>query len=212
MFVLVTTFWLALAQDNCGTIGSSNIQPLSVETDRRFYLNTANPAPCAGNITSWRICYYGPSSVNQISSISYTSTYAVYRRMGSGGDVRYQRVSDAFRAIATTSRLAAVDPRRATVDSIIHENGFTCYNDTNDINMPVSVQAGDLVGVCIFSPEDGSFFTRNQLNVVGDGGGESLLQMSNVGGCSVDSIPSGIQADNLSTVNNRRLHIYANIG
>ena len=175
-------------------------------------MNTANPAPCAGNITSWRICYYGPSNVNQISSISYTSTYAVYRRMGSGGDVRYQNVSDAFRATVTTSRLAFSDPTRTTVDSIIQENGFNCYDDTNDINMSVPVQAGDLVGVCIFNPEDGNSFTRNQLNIVGDGGGESLLQMNNVGGCSVDSIPSSVQDDDLSTVNNRRLHIYANIG
>ena len=174
-------------------------------------MNTDNPAPCAGNITSWRICYYGPSSVNQNSFISYMSTYAVYRRMGSGGDVRYQRVSDAFRATATTSRLADIDSN-GIVDSIIQENGFNCYDDTNDINMSVPVQAGDLVGVCIFSPEDGSFFTRNQLNVVGNGGGESLLQMNNVGGCSVDSLPSSIQADDLTTVNNRRLHIYANIG
>ena len=205
--------WFTRAQNNCGTIGSSNIQPLSVEMDRRFYLNTANPASCAGNITSWRICYYGPSSVNQNSFISYTSTYyAVYRRMGSGGDVRYQRVSDAFTARVTTSRLAGANPTRTIVDSIIQENGFNCYDDTNDINMPVPVQAGELVGVCIFSPEDGSFFTRNQLNIVGNGGEESLLQMDNVGGCSVDSIPSSIQADDLSTVGNRRLHIYANIG
>ena len=213
MFVLVTTFWLALAQDNCGTIGSSNIQPLSVETDRRFYLNTADPAPCAGNITSWRICYYGPSSVNQNSRVSYTSTYAVYRQTGSGEDLRYERVGDTFRAIVTTTSLGSDDPSRSIIDAIILQNGFNCFNDTNSLNVPLSVQAGDFVGACIFDPSDVPFsLFRDQLDFVGRGGEGSLLEMDNVDGCSLDSLPSSVQAQDLSTVNNRRLHIYANIG
>ena len=176
-------------------------------------MNTANPAPCAGNITSWRICYYGPSSVNQNSRVSYTSTYAVYRRMDSGGDVRYQRVGDTFRAIVTTTSLGSDDPSRSTIDAIVQQNGFNCFNDTNSLNLPLSVQAGDFVGACIFDPPGVPFnFFQDQLDFVGRGGEESLLEMSNVDGCSVDSLPSSVQDDDLSTVDNRRLHIYADIG
>ena len=175
-------------------------------------MNTANPAPCAGNITSWRICYYGPSSVDQNSRVSYTSTYAVYRRTGSGEDLRYERVGDTFRAIVTTTSLGSDDPDRSTIDAIIQQNGFNCFDDTNSLNVPLSVQAGDFVGACIFDPPNVLLrFSRDQLDFVGRGGGESLLEMSNVDGCSVDSLPSSVQADDLSTVN-RRLHIYANIG
>ena len=176
-------------------------------------MDTANPAPCAGNITSWRICYYGPSSVNQNLRVAYTSTYAVYRRMDSGGDIRYQRVSDSFRAIVATNALASDDPSRSTLDAIILQNGFNCFDDTNSLNVPLSVQAGDFVGACIFDPPNVLLrFSRDQLDFVGRGGGESLLEMNNVGGCSVDSLPSSVQDDDLSIVNNRRLHIYANIG
>ena len=221
--VKLCTVWFAVtslclntytrAQNNqCGSIGNSNAEnEQSVQTERRFYLNTANPAPCNGNISSWRVCYYGPSSVDQDQRISYRSTYAVYRRMGSGDDESYDRVSDTFRAVVTTSELADDDPNRNLVDGIIQQGGFTCYSDTNDIDTPIPVQTGDLVGACIFDPEDGSFFTRQQLNLVGTVNGESLMEMSD-SGCTVETLPSSVETSDLSTSNNRRLHIYANIG
>ena len=94
------------------------------------------------------------------------------------------------------------------MDGIV-QNGFTCFNDSNNIDLPLSVQAGDLVGACIFKPQESY---RRQLNIVGEVDGESLLGMSDVIECSVDDIPSSIRADQLSTHDNRRLHIYANIG
>ena len=212
----VATFYFARAQNNqCGSIGNSNAEnELSVQTERRFYLNTDNPAPCNGNVTSWRVCYYGPSSVDQSERISYSSTFAVYRRMGSGGDEQYERVSNTLRATVTTSSLAGFDPNRNTVDTIIQQGDFNCYNDTNDIGTPIPVQTGDLVGACIFDPEDGDgfpSFTRLQLDNVGTVNGESLMGMSD-SRCTFDTLPSSVQTSDLSTSNNRRLHIYANIG
>ena len=95
-------------------------------------------------------------------------------------------------------------------------NSFTCYSDTNDIDTPIPVQTGDLVGACIFDPEDGSIFgiipfPRLQLDNVGTVNGESLMGMSD-SECTVETLPSSVETSDLSTSNNRRLHIYANIG
>ena len=173
-----------------------------------FYLDTANAAPCTGNITSWRVCYYGPSSVSRIGS--YWATYAVYRRTGSGNSIRYDRVSEMFRAIRTISDFTT-DP---IVDGEIVQGGFNCYTDSIDVgNSPLTLQAGDILGACVFDPDGDIPFilTRLPLDVVGEASGESLLQMG-TSDCSRTDILSDISASQLSTINSRRLHIYANIG
>ena len=198
-----------MAQDTCGSIGNSNENALSAERSRSFYLNTANPAPCTGNVTYWRVCYYGPNQdIDSDEFFSYWATYAVYRQKGSGADERYEQVSQLFSAITATSNLVRVDSTGRT-DGVIRQQGFTCYDDS--ITVPLIVQAGDVLGACVFNPTDGSFFTRRQLDVVGRVNGESLLRMGS-GGCSIDALPTTIQASQLSTVDSRRLHLYANIG
>jgi hypothetical protein len=95
-------------------------------------------------------------------------------------------------------------------DAAIRQQGFTCYDDS--ITVPLTVQAGDILGACVFNPTDGNFFTRRQLvDVVGRVDGESLLRMG-AAGCSTTALPTDIKASQLSTVNSRRLHLYANIG
>ena len=174
-----------------------------------FYLNTANPAPCTGNVTSWRVCYYGPNQDPEDEEFfSYWATYAVYRKMGSGADEYYEQVSQLFSAVTATNNLARIDST-GTIDAAIRQQGFTCYDDS--ITAPLTVQAGDIIGACIFNPTDGAFFIRRQLDVVGRFDGESLLRMGS-GGCSTTSLPTEIRASQLSNVNSRRLHIYANIG
>ena len=88
-------------QESCSPIGNKDETAATPSRDQGFYLNTAYPAPCTGNITSWRVCYYGPNIVAELSS--YWATYAVYRRMGSDDDVRYERVSEMFRATRAVS-------------------------------------------------------------------------------------------------------------
>ena len=198
-----------MAQDTCGSIGNSNENALSVERGQSFYLNTANPAPCTGNVTSWRVCYYGPNQdLEDEDRFSYWATYAIYRKMGSGTDEHYERVSQLFSAIKATRNLVRLDFSGIT-DGVIQQQGFNCYDDS--VTMPLAVQAGDVLGACIFDPENGNSFTRRQLNVVGRGNGESLLQMGS-DGCSTTALPTTIQASQLTTVGSRRLHLYANIG
>lgn len=190
----------------CGVIGNSNEAAATPSRARRFYLNAAHPAPCTGNVTSWRVCYYGPDNVNRIGS--YWATYAVYRVMVSDASARYVRVSEMFRAIRTIAGFTG-DP---IVDGEIVEEGFNCYTDSIDVgDSPLTIQAGDLLGACIFDPSNSILVNRLQLDVVGEANGESLLQMDE-GGCSRNAIPSDIPANQLTSLDSRRLHIYANIG
>ena len=212
---VVFTIYLAFfstatfAQENCGSIGNTNDNAVTAERGRSFYLNTANPAPCTGNIISWRVCYYGPGQEpDNDEFFSYWATYAVYRKMGSGADEHYERVSQLLSAVTATNNLVRIDNTGRT-DGVIRQQGFNCYDDS--ITAPLAVQAGDVLGACVFNPEDGNFFTRDQLDVVGRVSGESLLRMG-AGDCSTTALPTTIQTSQLSTVNSRRLHIYAIIG
>ena len=206
-----TVLCLASAQqEQCGSIGNSDeTAGRTASRAQMFYLDTANPASCTGNITSWRVCYYGPDSINDRGS--YWAIYAVYRRMGSGNSVRYVNVSEMFRAIRTVSRFTN-DP---TTDGEIVQGGFNCYDDSIDVGeSPLTIQAGDILGACVFDPEDDQSpfaVARLPLDVVGEVGGESLQQMGIIR-CSRTNIPSDISINQLSTVNSRRLHIHANIG
>ena len=141
-----TVLCLASAQqEQCGSIGNSNETAGTASRARMFHLDTANPASCTGNITSWRVCYYGPDSVDTAGS--YWATYAVYRRMGSGNSDRYLRVSEMFRALRTVARIIG-DP---IVDGEIAQGGFNCYTDSIDVgNSPLTIQAGDILGACVF--------------------------------------------------------------
>ena len=101
-----------MAQSTCGPIGNSNAEntetQLTAARDRRFCLNTANPAACNGTVSSWTVCYYGPSSLD--SDASYWAIYAVYRRNDSGGQERYERVSRIFSAVRMNNLAALIDP------------------------------------------------------------------------------------------------------
>ena len=193
-------------QEHCGAIGILDNRAATPSTAQLFYLNTANPAPCTGNVTSWRVCYYGPASINPIGS--YWATYAVYRRTGSGSNTRYIRVSELFSAIRTVPTFTGTP----IVDGEIAQGDFNCYDDI-PANSSVTIQAGDILGACIFDPDGDIPFivTRLPLDVVGISSGGSLLQM-NTDGCSRQDLPSSILANQLSTLASRRLHIYANIG
>ena len=200
---------LVLAQDTCGPFGNSNSNSQVGEVrQQRFYLDIRNPAPCTGNITSWKVCYYGPEEVHPVGS--YWATYAIYRPMGSNSESndRYERVSNMFSAIRTVEQYVGIP----TVDGEIEQGGFNCYEDTRDTgNSLLTVQTGDILGACVFDPDgDNPLVRRLPLDIVGEVSGESLLAM-NTDGCTRDDLPMSISANDLSSVSSRRMHLYANI-
>jgi hypothetical protein len=183
--------------------------------DRMFYLNTANPALCSGHITNWRVCYYGPNSTSNSFAFarSYWATYSIYRKVGTGIDERYIRVSEIFKAVRG-SRFARF--REGNVLDGPIRSGFGCYTDSLDTAeaSSVTVQAGDVIGACVFNPVNNRFLNRRQLDVVGETrsrhSGNSLLALPVTDECSMDTLPSNIPSSQLSVINSKRLHIYAN--
>ena len=98
------------------------------------------------------------------------------------------------------------------LDGAIQQGGFVCYNDSIDTGAsPSTVQAGDVIGACVFDPEDSDNFGRRQLAIVGEIDGESLVGMSS-SGCTTDALPLNIPVSQLSAISSRRLYLYANIG
>ena len=174
-------------------IGTNSETAFTAERNRRFYLNTAHPAPCNGTINSWRYCFYNPNRIN--NNRFYNTTFAVYRAVGTGDSARYQRVSN----VTTISRHGNIIPRSPN---------FSCYNVS--VNS-FTIQTGDFVAACIYDPPGGSI---RHLDIVGRGNtGYSLMQtnISYANQCNENSLPSSISSSQLSSRNSRILHLYATI-
>ena len=197
----------------CGLIGNSNetrVTRRAGSSARRFYLDVEHPAPCAGNVTSWTVCYYAPNNVaeNRI----YWALYAIYRRNVSENGDRYERVSDTFTAVRAGENFINAQ----IVDGGIIGEDFNCYNDTIDNgDSSLTVEGGDVLGACVFNPDNAPNADRRQLDIVGEVEGESLLEM-NDNGCIVmldnREIPLSVERSQLSPRSSGRLHLYANIG
>ena len=133
--------YLSSAQQKCyGSIGNNIEMAATPSRSQFFYLNTANPANCTGNITSWRVCYYGPDTVDVLGS--YWATYAVYQRMESTEHksiTLYTCVTEMYRAIRTV----ASGTNFPIVDDEIVRGGSNCYTDSIDAGeSPLTIQAG----------------------------------------------------------------------
>ena len=178
----------------CRPIGTNNDTEFTAVRDHRFYLNTAHPAPCSGNIIRWRYCYYRPATNGE----RFRVTWAVYRRMGSGNDTHYIRVGSSLRTVG----------RRGDQIPSANEGNFWC----REVNVRTDFQTevGDIVGACIYDPQDNNR-VRKQLDIVGQANGYSLIQMNDVSDCSDNSMPSNISSSQLSTIDSRILHLYATI-
>ena len=172
----------------CSPIGTNNQTGSTAVRDHRLYLNTASPAPCSGTIKRWRFCFHRP--VTQVGSDRYRVTWAVYRRVGSGNSTHYEIVRSSQR---TTTRN---DPS---------SGNFWCRNE----NPPdFNIEAGDIVGACIYEPRERN---REQMDIVSEADGYSLMEMMVTNQCGKNLIPSTILSSQLSRVNSRILHLYAMI-
>ena len=202
ILILLAATGLSFSDDCSSRLGTDNEIHFTAARDHRFYLNTVHPALCSGTVTSWRYCYYVPSVVNVNIDVRYRTSFAVYRRIldpGNSSDT-YERVSDVFSITVREEDLS-------------HDSSLVCnIHDVNDF----TVEAGDIVGACIFDPDDSDTRFRNQLDIAGEASGYSLLHMADVSTCNVgpdrqNRLPSSIPNNMLSVVKSRVLHLYANI-
>ena len=169
-----------LCNEHEAVIGTNDERAYTAERDRRFYLNTADPAPCNGTINGWRYCIYNPDSIN--NNHDYKITFAVYRATNTG----YQLVSG---SITTVSHRGSEINRSQRVN---------CY-DISVNSFPI--EAGDLVAACIYNPSG----LPRQLDLIGKNVAGSLMQTSNANQCGDNLLSSNVLNNQLSRI----LHLYA---
>ena len=124
----------------------------------------------------------------------------MYRRISdsSGGGDFYQRVSNA----STAYKVAFFDPILLR---------FNCDNEL-EIEDHVLVQTGDVVGACIFDPDNNGIFIHSQIDVVGTANSYSLHEMNDISECGDNALPSRVLVSDLRVQPSRILHVYAEIG
>lgn len=198
ILILLTATGLSFSSDCSRPLGTDGERDFTAVRDHSFYLNTAHPALCSGTVTSWRYCYYVPSVINETIDV-YRTSFAVYRRMldSGSGSYTYERISTVFSIIVRE-------------ESLSHNSSFMC--DILDVK-DFTIEAGDIVGACVFDPIDSETRFRKQLDIVGGVSGYSLLQMNDVSACAVglNKLPSNISNSILSVIDSRVLHLYADI-
>ena len=183
----------ASGQAFCGVAGTNYPQlsgPPGGPSSRRFYLNVGEPAACTGSISSFTYCYYTP---NNPGNKIYLFTFAVYRENSQTGV--YEVNSPVFQVERTGSEFIGT---------------FNCPVYT--LNEPVTVEAGDVLGACVFDP---SGRNHKQLDIVGEHSSDlSMLMSTNDDDCGRDpaAVPSTVSSSSLDNAFDRVLHLYANIG
>ena len=176
-------------QDTCGVIGT-NEEEKTANREHNFYLNTQNPAPCNGTITSFQFCNYRG---NQNAGF-YESTFSIYRLGASE--------PDSYDAI-----VPALSARRAFGTGLGGFLGdFGCTNLT--LEVLVTVQAGDVIGGCVFDPPDNDTLQNDVVGEIDDS--NRYLMTTGTNGCGDAAVPQNVNS--LSRRNSRVLHIHADIG
>ena len=179
----------SLRTEQAPIIGTDDETVYTAERGRRFYLNTAAPAPCNGTINGWRYCFYNPGNIR--NGRTYIATFAAYRTTDTG----YQRVSN----------VTVVSWSGRDINAL--SQSFNCFNiSVSDF----TIEAGDIVGGCVYDPAGGP--TR-QLDIVGrNAAGYSLMRMNDESQCEQNSLPMSISSSQLDNIlNSRILHVYASI-
>ena len=169
----------------CDVFGTDADQGSDADRARRFYLNTEDPAPCSGTVDEFQYCYYRHS----YRADSYHFTFAVFRETSPGS---YSTVSEAFNAVR--------DPNPGVLFACL---SFPVVNQ-------IQIQAGDMIGACVYDLPDTASEVRLETYVVGQIADRFLMRTgTDEARCSDSTVPSPVSS--LSTVNERVLHIYANI-
>ena len=144
------------AEEICGHIIGDNDETEDAIKKDRFYLDKNNPLCCTGNITSWRVCYYGPNNSNNMKL--YTVKYAVCRLIDGTQDY-YAQVSN----LTFNTTLRGKQSKSQQYAEIIR-GGFNCYNES--VDLPFAVELGDIIGACVVDPTGQGML--HQLDVVSD--------------------------------------------
>ena len=194
-------FQYASGQAFCGNIGAESAPLHGPIQDERFYLNVGDTA-CRGSISSFTYCFYKPNEYDDQESPSYFSTFAIYRENTQTS--RYEVMSPVFVAERSTSDLVSL----LGVSGNDFTVSFRC--DVYTPNVPVTVEAGDVLGACVFDPSGDD---NEQLDIVGNRFTSlGMLMKTGSNGCGINTVPSSVTSASLQDSSSLALHLYANIG
>ena len=193
-FATAVSEFAACAQLQCGAVGHDVQASQSMLTNLRFYLNTQNPAPCSGNVTTWEYCYYQPD----VTAREYWASFGIYKLVESN----YQLASDKFRIIIPNNEIGS--------------SSFTCRTFTTP--SVTTIQQGDVVGACVHDVSR-SNDARAPINLAGRSTADySLLEVpvNGMDGTCNDgfdvAVPGSVSTDDLRDSPSTILHLYALIG
>ena len=150
-------------------------------------------------VTSVNYCF---SDLEQTSEPDeYLATFAIYRLDNQRNDL-YRPVSSAITLRVTEAQ--------------VQTSSFGCSNFI--LNQPVPIEAGDVLGVCVFDPPGSNTHSLNVVGALGGSPSGSLWRIrvgSFPGGvapitCTETSVPPFVS--NGDTGSTRAVYLYANIG
>ena len=170
----------------CGVIGTDHEnEDFDADRTHGFYLNTQDPAPCDGTVDKFKYCYFRHNSLGAIFTDSFAFKFAVYRETSLGS---YSPVSETFIAVRESNIADAFD--------------CLIYPVSNQIQ----IQAGDVIGACIYDPPGG----RRETFVVGQhAGADRYLMTTSTPECDDSTLPDHVSS--LASVNSQVLLISADI-
>ena len=192
--------------DTSPLFGTQRESSISRSTEERIFLNFEAPSQCKGNVTSWRFCYYRPSTDNvHGGGDDFGAMFIIYRRMSPTSDI-YVPVTGSI-----TSKI--LEYRDLSSFGCLDEPVTNTFLD-EPVTNPIEIRENDIIGACI--QDRGSI---NPLYLVGDTNSNSnnqkLYQLDKSGyeDCRFFQTGSVNTADSDFRLRDEHiLHLYANIG
>ena len=188
----------------CGTVGHDLQSSQTKLTDFGFYLNTQNPAPCSGNVTTWEYCYYQPDASLRMSlnvDAAFQVPFGIYRLNGS-------KISDIFLISISNSNIGT--------------GPFTCQ--TFNMSSVTTIQKDDIIGACIHDAVTGNSNAARaeaHLNLAGDNADGYSVHTADTSNRRCDkgiynnkvvTVPASVSESVLTNRNSTILHLFAHIG
>ena len=186
----------------CGTVGHDLQSSQTKLTNLRFYLNTQNPAPCSGIVTTWEYCYYQPDSSLTVNE--FQVPFGIYRLNGSN----YQLVSEIVLISISSSNIGT--------------SPFTCQ--TFNTSSVTTIQKDDIIGACIHDAVTGNSNAARaeaHLNLAGDNADGYSVHTADTSNRRCDkginnneivTVPASVSESVLTNRNSTILHLFAHIG
>lgn len=174
------------------------------QRDEFLYLNTINPSDCWGTIQRIDFCYYSPSISLRSSNSVYQAVFGIYRSglAPDGSSVVYNLVSD----VHTIQRTQSEVDNDLDYDDGEYDDGDRCRNF--DLLEPVRVNPGDILGACIFDPQESTIHQLDIVRLTNDN--DEILLRAATTGCSSTTLP--LTVSDFTMTGERIMHLYANIG